>query len=84
LVLAGILDVVGGRRNRPRALPQDRQEMTSRFERRLGSVEKLRRPVPDPPDLRMFVIATLVGFHCCDRGADEHPLQAYSDAAKGP
>ena len=34
--------------------------MTSRFERRLARVEKLRRPVPDPPDPRMFVIATLV------------------------
>jgi hypothetical protein len=32
----------------------------------------------------MFVIATLVGFHCCDRREDEHPLQAYSAAAKGP
>jgi hypothetical protein len=29
-------------------------------ERRLARVEKLRRPVPDPPDPRMFVIATLV------------------------
>jgi hypothetical protein len=34
--------------------------MNSRFERRLARVEKLRRPVPDPPDPRMFVIATLV------------------------
>jgi hypothetical protein len=58
--------------------------MTGRFERRLARVEKLRRPVPDPPDPRMFVIATLVGFHCCPRRADEHPLQAYSAAAKGP
>jgi hypothetical protein len=32
----------------------------------------------------MFVIATLVGFHSCDRREDEHPLQAYSAAAKGP
>jgi hypothetical protein len=40
--------------------------------------------VPEPPpDPRGFVLATLVGFHCCDRGADEHPLQAYSAAAKG-
>jgi hypothetical protein len=59
--------------------------MTSRFERRLARVEKLQRPAPEPaPDPRMFVIATLVGFHCCDRRADEHPLQAYSAAAKGP
>jgi hypothetical protein len=36
-----------------------------------------------PTDPRMFVIPTLVGFHCCDRRADEHPLQAYSAAAKG-
>jgi hypothetical protein len=28
-------------------------------------------------------LATLVGFHWCDRGEDEHPLQAYSAAAKG-
>jgi hypothetical protein len=58
--------------------------MTSRFERRLARVEKLRRPVPDPPDPRMFVIATLVGFHCCPRRDDEYPLQAYVAAAKGP
>jgi hypothetical protein len=46
--------------------------------------EKLQRPAPEPPtDPRMFVIPTLVGFHCCDRRADEHPLQAYSAAAKG-
>jgi hypothetical protein len=57
--------------------------MTSRFERRLARVEKLRRPVPEPPDPRMFVMATLVGFHCCDRRADEHPLEAYVAAAKG-
>jgi len=54
-------------------------EMTSRFERRLARIEKLQRPEPmAPPDARMFVIATLVGFHCCDRSADEHPLHAYS------
>ena len=59
--------------------------MTSRFERRLARIEKLQRPEPKaPPDPRMFVIATLVGFHCCDRREDEHPLQAYSAAAKGP
>jgi hypothetical protein len=59
--------------------------MTSRFERRLSRIEKLQQPVPEPPpDPRMFVIATLVGFHCCDRRDDEHPLQAYSAAAKGP
>ena len=59
--------------------------MTSRFERRLARIEKLQRPAPEPPpDPRMFVIATLVGFHCCDRREDEHPLQAYSAAAKGP
>jgi hypothetical protein len=44
-----------------------------------------QRPAPEPtPDPRGFVLATLVGFHCCDRGEDEHPLQAYSAAAKGP
>ena len=32
----------------------------------------------------MFVNATLVGFHCCPRRDDEHPLQAYSAAAKDP
>ena len=37
-----------------------------------------------PPDPRGFVLATLVGFHWCDRGEDEHPLQAYIAAAKGP
>jgi hypothetical protein len=37
-----------------------------------------------PPDPRGFVLATLVGFHCCARRADEHPLQAYSAAAKAP
>jgi hypothetical protein len=59
--------------------------MTSRFERRLARVEKLQRPATEAPtDPRMFVIATLVGFHCCDRHEDEHPLQAYSAAAKGP
>ena len=59
--------------------------MTSRFERRVARIERLRRSVPEPPpDPRMFVIATLVGFHCCDRREDEHPLQAYSAAAKGP
>jgi hypothetical protein len=48
-------------------------------------IEKLQRPATEAPtDPRMFVIATLVGFHCCDRSADEHPLQAYSAAAKGP
>jgi hypothetical protein len=59
--------------------------MTSRFERRLARIEKLQRPDPKaPPDPRMFVIATLVGFHSCDRREDEHPLQAYAAAAKGP
>jgi hypothetical protein len=59
--------------------------MTGRFERRLVRMEKLQRPAPEPPpDPRMFVTATLVGFHWCDRGEDEHPLQAYSAAAKGP
>jgi hypothetical protein len=59
--------------------------MTSRFERRLSRIEKLKRTVPEPPpDPRMFVIATLVGFHCRPRRADEHPHQAYSAAAKGP
>jgi hypothetical protein len=57
--------------------------MTSRFERRLARIEKLQRPAPEPPpDPRGFVLATLVGFHWCDRGEDEH-LQAYSAAAKG-
>jgi hypothetical protein len=27
--------------------------------------------------------STLVGFHCCARGEDEHPLKAYVAAAKG-
>ena len=59
--------------------------MTTRFERRVARIERLQRAIPEPPpDPRMFVIATLVGFHCCDRRADEHPLQAYSAAAKGP
>jgi hypothetical protein len=59
--------------------------MTSRFERRLARIEKQQRPATEAPaDPRMFVMATLVGFHCCDRRADEHPLQAYSAAAKGP
>jgi hypothetical protein len=59
--------------------------MTSRFERRLARIEKLQRPASEPlPDPRGLVLATLVGFHCCDRGEDEDPLQAYSDTAKGP
>jgi hypothetical protein len=59
--------------------------MTSRFERRLARIEKLHRPLSEPPpDPRGFVLATLIGFHCCDRREDEHPLQAYSATAKGP
>ena len=59
--------------------------MTSRFELRLAKIEKRRQLAPEPPaDPRGFVLATLVGFHCCDRRADEHPLQAYSAAARGP
>jgi hypothetical protein len=59
--------------------------VTSRFERRLARIEKLQRPAPEPaPDPRGFVLATLVGFYWCDRGEDEHPLEAYSAAAKGP
>ena len=59
--------------------------MTSRFERRLARIEKRQQPVTQsPPDPRGFVLATLVGFHWCDRDEDEHPLQAYSAAAKGP
>jgi hypothetical protein len=58
--------------------------MTSRFKRRLARIEKRQRPAPEPPpDPRGFVLATLVGFHCCDRRADEHHLEAYVAAAKG-
>ena len=59
--------------------------MTSRFERRLARIEKLQRPVSEPPpDPRGFVLATLIGFHCCDRREDQHPLQAYVATARGP
>jgi hypothetical protein len=59
--------------------------MTTRFERRVARIERLQRAIPEPPpDPRGFVLATLVGFHCCPRRDDEHPLQAYSAAAKGP
>jgi hypothetical protein len=59
--------------------------MTTRFERRVARIERLQRAIPEPPpDPRGFVLATLVGFYRCDRRADEHPLQAYSAAAKGP
>jgi hypothetical protein len=52
--------------------------MTSRFERRVARIERLQRAVPEPPpDFRMFVMVTLVGFYRCDRREDEHPLAAY-------
>jgi AcrR family transcriptional regulator len=58
--------------------------MTSRFERRLAQIQKLQRLIPEPPpDPRMFVIATLVGFHCCPRRDDEHPLKACAAVARG-
>jgi hypothetical protein len=61
----------------------------SRFERRVARIERLQGAVPEPPpDLRMFVMVTLVGFYRCDRRDDEHPLVAYGNflaaAAGGP
>jgi hypothetical protein len=45
------------------------------FERRLARIEKQQRPVPEPPpDPRMFVVATLVGFHSCLNGFMSVPI----------
>jgi hypothetical protein len=59
--------------------------MISRFERRLSRMERLQRPISEPPpDPRGFILVTLVGFYCCKRPEDQHPLQAYVAAARGP